>query len=359
MKIAFYINAIHEGGAERVMVNLASKFSDMGEEILLITSFRDKWEYPYSDKICRYNLENENSYNSRIIRNISRIKKLRTILKHEQPDCIISFMAEPNYRAIIASCNLNIKTIISVRNDPNREYAGIMGKFLGKVLLPIADGCIFQTSDAKMWFPTKLQKKSVIIYNAVKEDFFQVERHREKKLIISCGRLEKQKNHKLLIDAFEIVHKKDEEAHLNIYGEGSLHNVLENYLRDKKLEGCISLKGNSKDVPTVLQSAALFVLSSDFEGMPNALMEAMAAGVPCVSTDCPCGGPRQLIEDNVSGYLVPVNDKERLAEAMMKFLKNEEKAEAIGRMGKNKAYEFFPDKIYEKWYQYIRHVVNL
>ena len=129
-------------------------------------------------------------------------------------------MEEPNFRAILATRGLPVKTLISVRNDPNKEYAGRLGTFVGKALLPMADGCVFQTREAQAWFPEKLQKKSKIIYNAVKEDFYHIERKPNHEEIVTCGRLTEQKNHAMLIAAFAEVAKQRPNATLRIYGEG-------------------------------------------------------------------------------------------------------------------------------------------
>ncbi len=358
MKIAFYINAIHEGGAERVMVNLASNFANEGDNVILITSFKDSWEYSYSTKIKRYILEENKTFRSTIKRNIFRILELRKVLKVESPDCIVSFMAEPNYRSIIASHGLKIKTIISVRNDPNKEYPGKIGNLLGKKLLPLADGCVFQTSEAQRWFPKKLQDKSQIIFNAVKEDFFEINRQVVKNTIVTCGRLEEQKNHKMLINAFELVLKKHPDAKLMIYGEGKLRSDLTELIKSKGIEQNVLLCGNSNNVPEVLSKAEIFVLSSDYEGMPNALMEALAAGVPCISTDCPCGGPKSLITDKVNGRLISIKNEQQLANVLVELLDNKEMATGLGTEAQKRAFEFSPSKIYETWHKYVKFVAD-
>ena len=358
MKIAFYINAIHEGGAERVMVNLASNFANEGDDVILITSFKDSWEYPYSTKIKRYILEENKTFRSKIKRNIFRILELRKILKVELPDCIVSFMAEPNYRAIIASYGLKTKTIISVRNDPNKEYPGKIGKFLGKKLLPLADGCVFQTSEAQRWFPKKLQDKSKIIFNAVKEDFFEINRQIIKNTIVTCGRLEEQKNHKLLINAFELVLKTHPDAKLMIYGEGKLRNDLSRLIKRKGMEKNVLLCGNSDNIPEVLSKAEIFVLSSDYEGMPNALMEALAAGIPCISTDCPCGGPSMLIHQNENGILIPVGNIQELSLKICYLLENEGYRETIGSNARSSAKQYKPQIIFQEWQLYIQNVLK-
>jgi glycosyltransferase protein len=264
-------------------------------------------------------------------------------------------MEEPNFRAILATRGLPVKTLVSVRNDPNKEYAGKIGQFVGKVLLPMADGCVFQTSDAQKWFPERLQKKSRIIYNAVKEEFYQVERTPVRGEIVTCGRLTEQKNHKLLIDAFAEVQKIYPFATLKIYGEGVLREKLQNQIESLNLNEKVFLMGATNDVAKALQTADLFVLSSDYEGMPNALMEAMAAGVPCISTDCPCGGPRELFGEDASDKLVPCNNSAQLSEAICKVLETTKD----GMTEKRHAETFKPDRVNQMWKDYVHDIICL
>lgn len=352
MKILFYINAIHDGGAERVMVNLAKYFSDTGYETILVTSFRDTWEYKIEGNVKRLTLEENEVKQGKIKRNFSRIIKLRDILKKEKPDVAVSFMAEPNFRLLVASLGLNVKTIVSVRNDPNKEYAGKIGKFVGKWILPIADGCVFQTKEAQEWFPERLQRKSTIIFNAVKEEFFHIERKPVAGEIITCGRLEAQKNHKLLIDAFAEVGKEHPYAKLKIYGEGSLRNVLQEQINKLGVQDKAFLMGATNDVAKALQTADLFVLSSDYEGMPNALMEAMAVGVPCISTDCPCGGPRELLGSFSPEALFQLNDRENLYIKINKMLGDKELKNEKGAVCKKVAEGFKSNAVFKSWEKY-------
>lgn len=348
-KIMFYINAIHDGGAERVMVNLAEYFSENGYDTTLVTSFRDTWEYPLAATVRRLTLEEVEIKQSRIKRNFSRIKKLRDLCKSEKPDILVSFMEEPNFRAILATRGLPVKTLVSVRNDPIKEYAGKLGWFVGEVLLPMADGCVFQTRDAQKWFPKRLQKKSKIIYNAVKEDFYNVNRTPVRGEIVTCGRLTEQKNHAMLISAFAEVVKQYPYATLKIYGEGTLREKLQNQIDSLNLNEKVFLMGATNDVAKALQTADLFVLSSDYEGMPNALMEAMAAGVPCISTDCPCGGPRELFGEDRSNKLVQCRDVNQMEKAIRSVLKNI----ADGTIEKRKAEIFRPEKVNKMWEKYV------
>lgn len=354
-KIYLYINVLGGGGAERVIANLANTLAEDGCETTLITSFPVDKEYSIDKKVRRLLLEDHEFRQSRLKRNVTRISKLRKICKEEKPDIMISFMEEPNFRAILATRGLPVKTLVSVRNDPNKEYAGKLGWFVGKILLPMADGCVFQTSDAQKWFPKRLQKKSRIIYNAVKEEFYQVERTPVRGEIVTCGRLTEQKNHKLLIDAFAEVQKIYPFATLKIYGEGVLREKLQNQIESLNLNEKVFLMGATNDVAKALQTADLFVLSSDYEGMPNALMEAMAVGVPCISTDCPCGGPRELFGEDASDKLVPCNDSAQLAEAICKVLETTKD----GMTEKRHAETFKPDRVNQMWKDYVHDIICL
>lgn len=358
-KIMFYINAIHDGGAERVMINLTKYFSEAGYDTVLVTSFRDKWEYTVPEHVKRLSLENTEIKQSRWRRNLSRIYKLRQLCKKEKPDILVSFMAEPNFRALLATIGLPTKNLVSVRNDPEVEYGGKIGRLIGKYLLPLADGCVFQTEEAKKWFPQKLQSKSRIIYNSVKEDFYHIQRKPNKGEIVTCGRLEKQKNHALLIQAFANVVKKYPDATLKIYGEGSLKEMLQNKINELNLQGKAFLMGATNHVEKILETADLFVLSSDFEGMPNALMEAMAAGVPCISTDCPCGGPRELFGDEMAVYLTSINNSSELAKRLNAFYcLNESERAQVGKKIKKQSKLFMPDLVNLAWFEYVENLTN-
>lgn len=355
-KLLFYINALNGGGAERVMSNLSSQFVDKGYEVLFATSYPADGEYELNKKIKRFNLESENIPCSKIKRNYVRVKRLRQICKREKPDVLVAFMAEPNFRAIIATIGLKTKTVISVRNDPEKEYAGRLMNFVGKYILPMADGCVFQTEEAKKWFPKKLQNKSTIIFNAVKREFFEAKRKPVNGLIVTCGRLEEQKNHILLIKAFFNVVKKNPNAYLHIYGEGSLKDYLQSLIDNLGLNHSVKLMGQTNDVVSVLEKADVFVLSSFYEGMPNALMEAMAVGVPCIATDCPCGGARMLLNDN-NGILIKNNNIDELTNAMEQLIKDDYKKETLSNKCIETVSEFKAENIFLKWREYIEKVV--
>lgn len=351
-KILFYINTLENGGAERAICNTASFFAEHNWNVILLTSYCVEKEYSYSNKIQRMSIEKTKTNDSALQRNLKRIKSIRKICKDCKIDVAVSFMREPNFRLILATWGIKTKTVISVRNDPNREYSGLIGKIIGKMLLPCADGAVFQTEEARGWFPAKLQKKAKVIYNVVDSNFFETTYCGEND-IVTVGRISPQKNHVLLIKAFKKVHEKFPEERLVICGRTQTELGIEELIRNLDLEDSVVLVGQKDNVPEILSKAKLFVLSSDYEGMPNALMEAMAVGVPAVSTDCPCGGPKELFGKRLENLLTPVGDIDALADKIIFLLKNNGERENIGRELKQRAQLFRVDEVGQKWIDYI------
>ncbi len=177
-----------------------------------------------------------------------------------------------------------------------------------------------------------------------------------RKEIVAIGRLEKQKNFHLLIDAFALFQKAHSDYVLTIYGQGSLKEELERYAKHNLLFNTYAFPGEKANVLELISNAAMFVLSSDYEGMPNVLIEAMALGLPVIATDCPVGGPRELITNGINGLLVPVGDKKVLFESMCALADDIFYAEKLGNNALKVRGKLEINKIANQWLDYLKNV---
>lgn len=355
MKLLFYIaNVEHEGGAERVLSIVANGLCKKGYDIVLVNDFpTTKKEYFLESTVKRLYLENKVS-EGRIKRNINRVRGLGKFIRNEKPDVVVSFLLYQNIRLLISSLFFKCTKILSVRNDPQKDIGeGKIVKLVINALYGMADGIVFQTEEEKEYFSIKIQKKSTVILNPIDDLFYEAERNQKVQNIIAVGRLEKQKNHKLLIEAYMRIREKFPDDKLYIYGCGDLEQELEQIIDENGLEKDVFLKGRVSNIVEKMKSAKLFVLSSDYEGLPNALMEAMAVGTPAISTDCSGGGPRMLISNEKEGKLVECNNVDQLAEALEECLSNQETLKRYSINSKKRAEEFRKDNIINQWDKFI------
>lgn len=346
MKMMFYVATLHGGGAERVMVNLANEFSEKKNDVYLVTDYIFDDEYEIQKDVKRQILKNYNG-KSRIAKNLVQICSLRKLIKNIRPNVIISFLPENNIRAHFANININVKHVVSLRNSPKKVFSSSASGKLVQYVFKKADTIIVQTDDAKRWIEQNLHRKANIIMNQVDESFFKIKRN-EKNNIIAVGKFLPQKNHALLIHAFSIIADQINE-NLIIYGEGKLREKYQSLIHELNMDSRIFLPGFSDNMQEIYAECKLFVLSSDYEGMPNVLLEAMAAGTPCISTNCPCGGPKMIIKDGINGCLVECNDSLALAETILFCLKNDEIRKKMGENASKTAQAFKPDTIFKTW----------
>lgn len=359
MKILFVFGGKQKGGAERVITNLANDMIDEHEVYFLGLKEIDSF-YKFDKRIKYYFVENKNLKKENfIIRNIRRTMSLAKKIKTINPDIIISFAREQSYRILFTNYFNKRKIILSVRNDPSHEYTNIIQKIAMRILYVRVNGFVFQTTEAQQFFSKNIQKKSIIIPNPINEKYIVSNRSKNReKIIITAGRLVEQKNHILLLNAFAKIKDDFKDYNLIIYGKGELKEDLEVKIRELGLEKRVILAGEVDDLKDKIRNASLFVLPSLYEGMPNSLIEAMALGIPAISTDCPCGGPRFLIKNNYNGILVPINNPDSMADAMKDLLSNQDKADDIGKNAMKIVDKLNPKKINNMWINYINEITR-
>ncbi len=325
-KILFYSMTMYSGGAERVVSNLSNYFIKEND-VAIATLINSRIDYDLNNRIDIL-FSSKNCNTNMFFRIKNSINLLKNTKKYN-PDVIIAFCPTMCFLAcffkIFFKSFKDIKLIISERNDPYSEYKNFLFKYIANLLYSKSDIIVFQTNGAKSFFNEKVQKKGVIITNPINEKFLNILKSDKKEnCIVNVGRLEPQKNQKLLINACTNVFKKYPNWKLKIYGEGNLKKELETLIIDLKMEKNIFLMGRCNELNKELPKNKIFVLSSNFEGMPNALMEAMACGLACISTDCPCGGPNDLIVNYKNGILIPVNDIKSMEKEIINLIENKE-----------------------------------
>ena len=346
-KIDIITKAMTSGGAERVIAQLANYFVTHGICCRIITTDDREVMYPLNEKVKIVPIGKKSG--NKVIDRVVRYSALRKVVLSDRPDVVLTMPEDTGIYVILALLGTGIPVYVSERNNPWVMPDVKITRFLRKIAYPFATGVIFQTEMAKSFFSPKIQKKGVVLPNPVDASRIPApyEGEREKRFV-AVGRLEPQKNFPLLIRAFAKFNKEIQGYKLTIYGEGREREKLESLIRDLGMQNNIELPGRDKDVLNKINNAAAFILSSNYEGMPNALIEAMCMGMPVISTDCPSGGPRDLIRDSINGFLIPTNDEQQLIFAM-KECTNTKKCKTLSSNAARIKETATSQKVFEEW----------
>lgn len=340
MKILAIITGMKNGGAERVMATLCNQFCRHHEVRLLILKDRES-DYPLDPRI---------EIVSGDIRKHQVIKALQIVRREMdawKPDVALSFMTNANLLTLFATNRKKIKPVVVIAERTNPDVSYFIAKQLRKWLYPKADEIVFQTEGAKSYYQKILKGRGKVIMNPISSDFSKDAHVGERtKKIINMGRLTEQKNQKLLVEAFFELSKTHPEYILEIYGEGPLRKDLEDQIGDRK---DVQLMGKKTPIREYIEDADIFVLSSIFEGLPNALLEAMALGIASIATDCPSGGPRAVIEDGVNGLLIPMNNPKEMTKALQRLIEDPDLKERIRQAGTLVNENYHVDRIGQQW----------
>lgn len=349
-KIMFIVTSLSsKGGAERVMVSLANWIvkNDIGYEPIFLIFDRKKSAYQIDNGVRVIRPTSDYSKN-RITALWQRIRFCKKMVRAEKPNYIVSFFAKTTFYAKLASKGNSI-IIGSERANPNTKSK--LEKIMDVLAFKMCDGFIFQTSGVKKIFKDA-KNKSTVIPNPINEKTLSVDDLAKERRIIAVGRLTGQKGFDVLIDAFKKVSEKNPDYELTIFGEGEDREKLLKQIHDLGLDKRAKLMGRSDSIADEMSKSKIFVLSSRYEGMPNVLIEAMASGVACVSTDCDYG-PSDLIENGVNGILVDVDNVDQMADAINELISDDEKRKILEKNAYKINEKLSPDVIYRKYLDYI------
>lgn len=357
-ELVFVIEQLHGGGAERVTATLMNRLCHNCQIHLISTYYHDDAnDFPTDINIKKHMMPA--SYGDRFHLLLKRIAFLKKTISDIHPHCVISLSGcGTNALLTVAMIGSKIPLILSERNDPHRDPKEKLLRILRMWTYTFCQGLVFQTREAQKYFPSFIHRKSTVICNPLTGALPEESNAPKAKRIINCCRLVPQKNLGLLFDAFSDIADKFPDISLVIWGEGPEREKLEKRIAEMGLGDRIFLPGYSQNIYLEMNRSMLFVSSSDYEGISNSMLEAIALGVPTICTDCPAGGARETIRHGENGLLVPVGDRQALAEAMGSVLSDPELAEKLSLNGRRLRDEIAVGAITKRWEAYIDQVVS-
>ena len=359
MRLTLVIPSLSGGGAERAAVLLAGGLLQKNYQVSLVTiagTERDFYKVP--DGVHRLALNiarNSPTPFHALWNNLYRLWVLRQTIRALQPDTVISFLVETNILTLLALIQTNYPVLVSEQNNPGTGTKNVWKK-LRHWIYPLANKVVSVSEGVDNYFDEWLPKtQRAVIFNPLQPindeaGTFDLPKGADpnKKWVIAMGRLVYQKNFELLLSAFHKIIDRYPEWQLLIFGEGTMRTELENLRDQLGLGDRVLLPGQTNNPIAVLKASQLFILSSRWEGLPAVLFEALACGLPVVSTDCP-SGPREIIRDGVDGILVPNEDLSALIAVMERLMSDEEERKRLAARAPEVAERFSLDKIMGMW----------
>ena len=359
MNICFAMCGMEFGGAERVVSILSDRLVTRGHRvsICILSSFESQISYNLNERIEINRIRTYGYLKTLCNKNIEEV--FITYIRNNRIDAVITFSIGVGYIVAPFCKKHRIPYIHSERNDPKRILNNIGIYLKWKRLVNNVDNVVFQTQGAMNRYPKRIRDRSTIILNPFDaKDLPPYCENIRFKEIVNVGRLSKQKRQDVLINAFSQISNKYPDYTLKIYGTGELQSQLEKLISINRLEERVYLMGTRSDILKAINNATLFAFTSDYEGLPNALIEAMALGLPCVSTKCTPGGAEALISNGINGRLVECNDSNLLAKVIDEMLENYEQSVQMGKEARKITLRLDPERIADEWEEYIHKTIN-
>lgn len=356
-KIMLVIPTNTSGGAERVLCQLANYFAKKDIEVTFVNFDSESNFYTLNQNVNYVKLQTEFKSKKKIykvleapVREIQRFAKINSLINKFKPDVVLPFCEMAEVLTIPNCLIQKVPFCISVRNDYS-EYYWYM-KMLSKLTYSKAKLVVCQTKAVEKMLLESVRCNTTVIYNPLDETTYDKTLDtifERKHTFINVGRLTQQKNQKLLIKAFAKVSEAYPDYCLYIYGRGELREELQDLIRDLHMEDRVLLKGVLNNAIKENRYATAFVMSSDFEGFPNTLVEAMANGIPSISTDFSTRAAKQLLKDGDCGWLVDVGNEEQLAAAMINIIENPAMAQEKASKGLYVREYLATDAVCQQW----------
>lgn len=355
MRISLCISSLGQGGAERIASIMANYWAKRGEDVSIITLAEQDVRpvYDLDGRVAVHNLGLTGASSNiaeKVCGNVRRVMALRQCIKGTRPDVVVSFMDATNVLILLSTMSLGIPVVATEHCHPVQFPAGRAWSALRKLVYPHAAAIVVLGEEIREWFTRNVTQEGIhIIHNPVMiGPVAKPKKSGGSNTIIAAGRLSEEKRFEMLIEAFSRIAADAPDWNVVIYGEGPDRPMLESLVRDKRLEGRISLPGWVDDLYGRMMDADIFVLPSRTEAFPGALCEAMACGLAVVSFDCP-SGPREIIRHNVDGILVPNGDIAGMAAEIKQLMNDETLRNNIGERALQISVRLSLENIMARW----------
>ena len=352
-KISFLVGDLGiAGGGERVVCTLANAL--VAKYNVHIFHFGQKHPFPLNGSVIVHDLKGP--YTNRFVRKLYRAYLLRKCVISEGMDLLIAFGWQPSILLMFATLGLNVKIICSERNNPLQEPANKVLKLLRNLAYRRSNIVVCQTENA---VDVLALRNAKIILNPLRDDLPNHESFEKKsKTIVNFCRLYKQKNLPLLIRSFTDFYQKHSDYELHIYGDGEERERIMNLIGQLNMGNAIKVFPFCKDVHSKANASQIFVSSSDYEGLSNSMLEAMALGMACIVTDCPIYGARMVVDNYQNAILVPMNNQKELVKSLMFLAENPLEMKRIGLNAVNIRKKLSVETISNEWDSLINSVLG-
>ena len=351
-KLIVSIATLGSGGAERVLSLLSTPLADFWGTVIYVLWEGGKPFYPIDKRVDIVSLPDISGKKGRY----RQMESFRRLLKKERPALTLSFLTPYNMLVLLSTIGIKQKVIVAERTDPRRLLAGgKAGLWLRDWLYRRADGILTQTEYAKSCYDEKFAGKIKVIYNPVSMSDEQVGmalRTPKEHVFVTAGRLETVKDQTMMIESFAEFYQLHPDYRLVIYGEGPIRESLQKKIVERCLHKVVTLAGRTNDLWNKMARAEAFLLTSEYEGMSNALIEAMCLGLPTVSTKV--AGAIDLIKDGINGFLIDVHDRDSLTNRMTRLADSPELRKQMGRRASEVYEQVRQDKINKMWIDYLK-----